>query len=164
MLERIEELRDEAAAAVAAAVSAADLEEARVRWLGRKSELTSILRGIAELPAEQRGPVGKAANEARKAVEAAVEEKAAALEGAETDARLAADVVDVTLPGSPAQPVGRLHLLTATRREIEDWIDMTPQMRREVMAGLPARLATVERRPRRETKRARMARQRGGTI
>jgi predicted Fe-S protein YdhL (DUF1289 family) len=41
---------------------------------------------------------------------------------------------------------------------------MTPQMRREVMAGLPARLETVERRPRRETKRARMARQRGGTV
>jgi predicted Fe-S protein YdhL (DUF1289 family) len=51
-----------------------------------------------------------------------------------------------------------------TRREIEDWIDMTPQMRREVMAGLPARLETVERRPRRETKRARMARQRGGAV
>jgi uncharacterized protein len=51
-----------------------------------------------------------------------------------------------------------------TRREIEDWINMTPQMRREVIAGLPARLETVERRPRRETKRSRMARQRGGTV
>lgn len=50
-----------------------------------------------------------------------------------------------------------------TRREIEEWIDMTPQMRREVMAVLPERLEAVERRPRRETKRARMARERGGS-
>jgi predicted Fe-S protein YdhL (DUF1289 family) len=48
-----------------------------------------------------------------------------------------------------------------TRQEIEDWIDMTPEMRRSVMAVLPARLETVERRPRRETRRARMARERG---
>ena len=51
-----------------------------------------------------------------------------------------------------------------TRQEIEDWIGMTPQRRREVMADLPDRLATVERRPRRETRRARMARERGGSI
>lgn len=48
-----------------------------------------------------------------------------------------------------------------TRGEIASWIDMTPQMRRAVMAELPARLATVERRPRRETRRARMARESG---
>jgi predicted Fe-S protein YdhL (DUF1289 family) len=50
-----------------------------------------------------------------------------------------------------------------TRGEIEAWIDMTPERRREVMAELPARLETVERRPRRETRRARMARERGTT-
>jgi len=48
-----------------------------------------------------------------------------------------------------------------TREEIAGWIDMTPQARHEVMAALPARLATVERKPRRETRRARMARERG---
>jgi uncharacterized protein len=48
-----------------------------------------------------------------------------------------------------------------TREEIAGWIDMTPEMRRTVMASLPARLETVERRPRRETRRARMARERG---
>jgi predicted Fe-S protein YdhL (DUF1289 family) len=47
-----------------------------------------------------------------------------------------------------------------TRGEIEAWIDMTPERRREIMAELPARLGTVERRPRRETRRARMARER----
>jgi predicted Fe-S protein YdhL (DUF1289 family) len=50
-----------------------------------------------------------------------------------------------------------------TRGEIEAWIDMTPERRREVMAELPARLETVERRPRRETRRSRMARERGTT-
>jgi predicted Fe-S protein YdhL (DUF1289 family) len=48
-----------------------------------------------------------------------------------------------------------------TRDEIEAWIDMTPERRREVMAELPARLETVERRPRRETRRGGMARERG---
>ena len=59
---RIEELRSEGEAAIASASDAATLEEVRVRYLGRKAELTGILRGIAELPADQRGPVGSAAN------------------------------------------------------------------------------------------------------
>ena len=51
-----------------------------------------------------------------------------------------------------------------TRDEIEAWIEMTPQTRREVMALLPARLETMERRPRRETRRTRMARERGEAL
>jgi phenylalanyl-tRNA synthetase alpha chain len=64
--------------------------------------------------------VGKAANQARQALEALIAARTRELEAAELDVRLAADRVDVTLPGDPAQPAGRLHLLTATRREIED--------------------------------------------
>ena len=60
VLERIGQLREEAEAEIAAAADTAELEELRVRYLGRKAELTSILRGIAELPPEERGPVGKA--------------------------------------------------------------------------------------------------------
>ena len=67
---RLEELRREAEAAIAAARSSAELEELRVRYLGRKAELTGILRSIGELPPEQRGPVGKAANEVKRALEA----------------------------------------------------------------------------------------------
>ena len=55
---KIEELRREAEAAIGAASDAAELEELRVRYLGRKAELTGILRGIGELPAAERGPVG----------------------------------------------------------------------------------------------------------
>ena len=120
MLDRIDALKTEAEEAIAAASTSDALEEARVRYLGRKAELPNMLRGVAELPPEQRGQVGRAANEARKGLEALVAERGEALEAAELDTRLAADRVDVTLPGAPPQPVGRLHILTATRREIED--------------------------------------------
>jgi phenylalanyl-tRNA synthetase alpha chain len=120
MLERIEEIRDEAATAIAAAPSSSELEELRVRYLGRKAELTSILRGIAELPAEERGQVGGAANKARKELEALLEETAGRLDAGELESRLVADRIDVTLPGAPPRPVGHLHLVARTTRLIED--------------------------------------------
>ena len=117
---RLDELGQEAAAAVGSAASTGELEELRVRYLGRKSELTSILRGIGELPPEERGPVGQAANSVRAAIEAQLGERTAALTAAELEDRLERDRIDVTLPGDPPSPVGRLHLITSTRREIED--------------------------------------------
>ena len=120
MIERIDELRGEAEGAIAAAGSTAVLEELRVRYLGRKAELPNLLRGVAQLPPEERGTVGRAANQARQALEALIEARAGELEAGELDVRLAADRVDVTLPGEPPQPVGRLHVLTATWRELED--------------------------------------------
>src|ERR687895_587687 len=120
MNERISELRAAGEAAIAEAPDTAELEDVRVRFLGRKAELPNLLRGVAQLPPEERGTVGRAANEARKALEAAIEARAAELEAAELDSTLAADVIDVTLPGSPAVKPGRVHLLTAARREIED--------------------------------------------
>ena len=97
-----------------------ELEEARIAYLGRKAELPNLLRGVAQLAPEERGPVGRAANEARKAIEAALDARREALARDELDARLAADAIDVTLPGTPVQPAGRLHVITAMRREIED--------------------------------------------
>ncbi len=120
MLDRIEEIRAEAAAAIAAAPSTAELEELRVRYLGRKAELTTVLRGIADLPAEERGQVGADANRARKELESLIEERAAALDASELESRLAGDRVDVTLPGAPPRPVGHIHLITRTTRLIED--------------------------------------------
>ncbi len=120
MLERIEEIRGEGAAAIAAAGSTASLEEQRVRLLGRKAELTTILRGIAELPQEERGPVGGAANRARKELEALLEERAGQLDASELEVRLEGDRVDVTLPGAPPRPVGHAHLITRTTRLLED--------------------------------------------
>src|ERR687887_2886147 len=120
LLDRIDALRSEAESAIATATTTASLEELRVRFLGRKAELPNLLRGVAELPPQERGEVGKAANQARQALERLISDRGAELEAAELQERLAADRVDVTLPGSPPRPVGRHHLLTATRREIED--------------------------------------------
>src|SRR4051812_20291000 len=118
--DRIAALRAEGEAAVAAAASTADLEAVRGRFLGRKAEPPNLLRDVGKLPPQERGPVGKGANVARQALQAAVERKQAELEAFELEQRLAADIVDVTLPGTPVTPVGHLHILTATRREIED--------------------------------------------
>src|SRR3954471_14758278 len=118
--DRIAALRSEGEAAISSASGTAELEEVRVRFLGRKAELPNLLRDVGKLPPEERGPVGKGANEARKAIEAAVEARKAQLEAAELETRLAEDVVDVTLPGSPLTPAGHHHVITAVRREIED--------------------------------------------
>jgi phenylalanyl-tRNA synthetase alpha chain len=120
MIERIEQLRAQAEAEIAAAGDADALERLRVHHLGRKAELPQMLRGVVQLPPEQRGAVGQAANQARQALEALIERRAEELGGEELELRLRADAVDVTLPGAPPQPIGRLHLLTQTRRELED--------------------------------------------
>src|SRR3954462_15697400 len=99
--DRIAALRSEGEAAISSAAGTAELEEVRVRFLGRKAELPNLLRDVGKLPPEERGPVGKGANEARKAIEAAVEARKFELEAAELDEQLTQDVVDVTLPGSP---------------------------------------------------------------
>jgi len=120
MADTFEAIRAQAEKDVAAASSVKDLEEIRVRYLGRKSELTTALRSIGDLPPEERGKVGQSANAARQALEALIGGRTKKLEDAELDARLAEDRIDVTLPGNPPQAAGRLHLITETRREIED--------------------------------------------
>jgi phenylalanyl-tRNA synthetase alpha chain len=114
------QLRSEAESAVREAGSTQELEELRVRYLGRRSELTATLRSIGELAPEERGPVGKAANEVRVALEGLLEERTAELEASELDRRLAEDRIDITLPGDPPQPPGRLHLVSQIRRQMED--------------------------------------------
>src|SRR5918992_5460762 len=117
---RIKELETEASAAIENAADPAALEELRVAYLGRKAELTSILRGIAELRPEERGPVGKAGNEARRALEEQLDERARELDAAELERGLAEERIDVTLPGAPPFPAGSRNLLIRTMREIED--------------------------------------------
>jgi phenylalanyl-tRNA synthetase alpha chain len=120
MLDEVAKLRADAEAAIAAAEDPAALDELRVRALGRKSALTGILRGIGQLPPQERGPVGSAANEARQAIEAALGARRTELEGGALERRLAEDALDVTLPGIAPVAPGHLHLITRTRREIED--------------------------------------------
>jgi phenylalanyl-tRNA synthetase alpha chain len=120
MIDRIEDIARDAREAIASATTTGALEQVRVQWLGRKAELPNLLRGVAELAPEERGRVGKAANQVRRELEEAIAARHAELEAAELDQRLAEDRADVTLPGDPPQPVGRHHLITQTWREVED--------------------------------------------
>ena len=94
MIERVEQLRSKAEAEIAAAGSAEALQELRVRHLGRRAQLPQLLRGVAELPAEQRAAVGAAANQARHALEEMLERRAAELRSAELGSLLESDRVD----------------------------------------------------------------------
>src|ERR1700761_238465 len=120
MIDRIEQLQHDAQGEIDAADSTDALEEVRIRHLGRKAELPNLLRGVAQLPPEERGAVGKAANAARQALEAAVAAREQALAAGELERRLVTDRVDVPLPADPLPATGRLHLITQTRREMED--------------------------------------------
>src|SRR5246127_5374816 len=120
MTDRIAEIQREAEAAIGAAATSEALEDVRVRYLGRKAELPNLLRNVAQLPPEERAATGKAANQARQALERAIEDRAGQLATAELEQRLEQDRLDVTLPADPLPAIGRLHLMTQTRREIED--------------------------------------------
>jgi phenylalanyl-tRNA synthetase alpha chain len=118
-LERLARIAEEAERAMLEARGAAELEELRVRYLGRKAELTTILRSIPELDPDERAAVGKQGNEARRALEQLIEERAGALGSRELEETLRSEAADVTLPGDPIS-AGHLHLITSTRRELED--------------------------------------------
>jgi phenylalanyl-tRNA synthetase alpha chain len=120
MIDRIEQLKTQAEADITAANSSEQLEQLRVRYLGRKAQLPQMLREVASLEPAQRGAVGKAANQARQALERLIEARSGDLIAGELREQLRNDTVDVTLPGAPPQPIGALHILTQTRRELED--------------------------------------------
>ena len=117
--ERVAQIRAEAEDAIAAAKDTSALEDIRIRYLGRKAELPNLLRNVAQLPPEERAATGKAANEARQALERAIDARRQELAGAELQQR-EQERVDVTLPAVPPPDLGRLHLITQTRRELED--------------------------------------------
>ncbi len=120
MTERIDAIRSEAQAAIDAATTTQALEGVRIRYLGRKAELPNLLRGVAQLAPDERAATGKAANAARQALEQALDRRAKELSAQELEQRLAEDRIDVSLPADPRPAIGRLHLITQTRREIED--------------------------------------------
>ncbi|TLM80524.1 MAG: phenylalanine--tRNA ligase subunit alpha [Actinobacteria bacterium] len=119
MIEELQATRDEGLAAIAAAGSTAALDEVRVAYLGKKGSLTGVLRGLGALSAEERPAAGKAANEVREALEAALAARGAELGASETAARLTAEAADVTLPGRRRAP-GHRHLIDRIAAEIVD--------------------------------------------
>jgi phenylalanyl-tRNA synthetase alpha chain len=119
-LEDIAGLRREAEEEISNAASTADLDQLRIRYLGRKAKLPNLLRNVARLPAEERAATGKAANQARQAISQRIEQKAKGLAARELQESLERDRLDVTLPPDPAPAIGHIHLITQTQREIED--------------------------------------------
>ena len=120
MIDRIQQIQDAAAAAVGQAASSEELERIRIEYLGRKAELPQLLRGVSELPPEERGKVGKAANQARSGDRGGCSAAGARRSTARSSTRGCSPTSSTSRSRAPAQPVGRLHLLTQTRRELED--------------------------------------------
>jgi phenylalanyl-tRNA synthetase alpha chain len=106
-------LENDAQSAISSASTLAELDEARVRYLGRKSELKQALREVRD------AETGRVLNTLREKLETSIAEREAALGEAELERRLAGERIDVTLPGESV-PRGHLHLITQIRREVED--------------------------------------------
>lgn len=102
-----------------AAAGLAELDAVRVKYLGKKGELTAILKGMGKLSPEERKEVGQAANEARAVIESALNQKLAELKEAEMNARLEEEVLDVTMPGTHS-PIGKRHPLNIVADEIKE--------------------------------------------
>ena len=114
--------------------NAADLKEldgVRVKYLGKKGELTLVLRGMKDLSAEERPVVGQIANEVREAIESSLESKKEALENAARETKLAEEILDVTMPGRKRE-VGHRHPLSKT---VEEFVNIFIGMGFEVVEG-----------------------------
>ena len=97
----------------------ADLEQIKIKYLGKKGELTAVLRGMGALSPEERPLVGQLANEVRAQIEAALAEKATLAQAAALEKKLKDEKLDVTMPGTPVS-TGHIHPLTQVQRQLED--------------------------------------------
>jgi len=114
----LEKLTAEANAKIAAADNLEALDQVRVAYLGKKGELTSLLKTLGSLPAEERKSAGQDINRAKQDVQKGIEARKAELETAKLNARLQSEKVDVTLPGR-GQDHGGLHPVTRTMERID---------------------------------------------
>ncbi|CCO11702.2 phenylalanine--tRNA ligase subunit alpha [Carnobacterium maltaromaticum] len=116
---KIDALKEEALAKIKASENLDSLNQVRVAYLGKKGPLTEVLRGMKDLSAEERPKIGALANVVRDEITTMLEEKKALLEMEKINQALAAETVDVTLPGNHVG-VGQPHVLTQIIEEIED--------------------------------------------
>lgn len=119
MQERLKELEQEALEKIQQSADLKELNDIRVSYLGKKGPITEVLKGMGKLSAEERPKMGALANEVRDAIAARIEEKQQALELEAVEKKLAAETIDVTLPGRPVA-VGNHHPLTRILEEVED--------------------------------------------
>ena len=119
MKEQLAKIRSEALSAMENAQSAAELDGLRVQYLGKKGELTAVLKMMGKLSPEERPAMGQLANEVRAALESALEEQGKRLEAKALEERLAAEAVDVTIPGK-APKLGHKHPMYLALDELKD--------------------------------------------
>lgn len=119
MKEQLQSMREKAAAEIGALADMKALEDFRVKLLGKKGELTAILKQMGKLTAEERPVIGQLANDVRASIEAALTEKAAALKSGLLEQRLKTEAVDVTMPGV-RRLAGRRHPLNIVLEELKD--------------------------------------------
>ena len=117
MLEQLEEFKSKALQELEGISNIKELESWRVHYLGRKSELTKVLRSLATLPLEEKKAVGARANEVRSYLEDSLEQREQSLHELEMVASAEEEHIDITLPGRRL-PIGRLHPITQTLNEI----------------------------------------------
>jgi phenylalanyl-tRNA synthetase alpha chain len=117
-MQELELIIAEAQAAVATTATVADLEQAKARFLGKSGTLTALLKGLGKLTADERPKAGAAINAAKERVEALITSRRDAILAGELDSRLAAESVDVTLPGR-RQDVGGIHPIARAQQHVE---------------------------------------------
>ena len=119
MLQQLEEILANALKQLEGTDNSKDLESWRVQYLGKKSSLTVILRGLSTLPLDERKAAGARANQVKTLLEDNLKEKEQALRATQLAADTAGEAIDITLPGRQL-PAGHLHPITQTLEEICD--------------------------------------------
>ena len=119
MKDQIEQIRKNALEEIGKAVDAKELDEVRVKYLGKKGELTAVLRGMGTLSAEERPVIGSLVNSVRTQLEGAIEEKETAFKKAQMEEKLKKEKIDITLPANKVKR-GSKHPLNRIIEEVED--------------------------------------------
>lgn len=120
VLDQLQAIREDALHQLGCGTSVEELEQVRVSVMGKNGQLTAILRTMGKMDPQERAAVGAEANRVKQAFEAALNERREVLRKQEQQARFEKERVDVTAPGVQTQPIGRLHPMTQTYREIRD--------------------------------------------
>ena len=118
MEEKLQELKEQVLKDLADITTVAALKDMKIQYLGKKGSLTEIMRGMGKLSPEERPVIGQLVNDIRNQLEAAIETRSKELEKVELAAKLAAETVDITLPGRKPRE-GHLHPVTLTLREMK---------------------------------------------
>lgn len=131
MKEKLESIKNAAIAALQASSSQQEIEELRVKYLGKKGELTAILKQMGSLSAEERPKMGQLVNEAKAKLEGIIAQKNEELKKAATELKLKSETIDITMPAK-SRKVGHLHPLNTV---LNDMIDIFRSMGFDVVDG-----------------------------